>query len=131
MTNRYVTVRHTKFDRKTGNPDGSELVAIVDIPEDISDEYSFEYAYMATQNRFGSWSKGKTFVAEGETIKNEDYNPNVTVVMPLEEVFGTVYGHRSSMVNDVFTLFFENDNGDIEYHITKKCGPVGFIDIGE
>jgi hypothetical protein len=72
-----------------------------------------EMAYKATQNFDGSWSMGETLKHNGETIKNEDYNPNVEVMKPLIIQDGREWGHRSSMVGDVFMFrgtFFEVDN---------------------
>lgn len=72
-----------------------------------------EYAFTRTQNIFGSWSKGPTF-EDGE--HNEDFSENVQVVQPLVTFNGKAYGHRSSMIGDLFVV-----NGNI-----YVCKSVGF-----
>jgi hypothetical protein len=72
-----------------------------------------EYAFTRTQNIFGSWSKGPTFES-GE--HNEDFSENVEVVQPLVTFNGKAYGHRSSMIGDLFVV-----NGNIYI-----CNTVGF-----
>jgi len=63
---------HTAFE------DERQTVAIVDAPPNMSDEERLEYAYRWTNNVAGSWSR--------RDIKdNGDYNPDVTVVAPLNE----------------------------------------------
>lgn len=72
-----------------------------------------EYAFTRTQNIFGSWSKGPEF-ENGEF--NGDFSENVQVVQPLLTCGGKSYGHRSSMVGDLFVV-----NGNI-----YMCDTVGF-----
>ena len=72
-----------------------------------------EYAFARTQNVFGSWSKGPAF-EDGE--HNEDFSENVQVVLPLVTYNGKAYGHRSSMIGDLFVV-----NGNI-----YVCKTVGF-----
>lgn len=72
-----------------------------------------EYAFTRTQNIFGSWSKGPEF-ENGEM--NEDFSENVQVVQPLLTCGGKSYGHRSSMIGDLFIV-----NGNI-----YVCKTVGF-----
>lgn len=72
-----------------------------------------EYAFTRTQNIFGSWSKGPSF-EDGE--HNEDYSENVEVIQPLVTFNGKSYGHRSSMIGDLFVV-----NGNIYI-----CNTVGF-----
>jgi hypothetical protein len=88
-----------------------------------------EFAFLRTQNIFGSWSQGPYFnkptcVETNIDTRcfsdevNEDYSACVEVVKPLEDNwFGaTCFGHRSSMVGDRFIV---NDNIYI-------CRGVGF-----
>lgn len=58
---------------------------------------ALEYAFARTQNIFGSWSRGEFF---GDGERNEDWSPYVTPA-PLGE---DGYGHRSSMVGDIFVI---------------------------
>lgn len=84
-----------------------EHVATVTVPRAITtddERDACEYAFLRTQNIFGSWSKGP-FFADGEP--NEDYNENVEVIAPLQTYMGNTLGHRSSMVGDRFIV---NDN---------------------
>ena len=95
-----------------------EHVATVTVPRAINtddEKDACEFAFLRTQNIFGSWSKGP-FFADGEL--NEDYSEWVEVVKPLiDNWFGaTQLGHRSSMVGDRFIV---NDNIYI-------CRGVGF-----
>lgn len=74
-------------------------------------EDALERAYEATQNVFGSWSKGPMFGQE----PNPDYNRvpgvEVQVLEPLRIIKGVEYGHRSSMVGDKFVI------GDFTYEV--------------
>ena len=72
-----------------------------------------EYAFARTQNIFGSWSKGQSF-EDGE--HNEEHSENVEVIQPLLTMNGKSYGHRSSMVGDLFVV-----NGN-----TYACKSFGF-----
>lgn len=73
-------------------------VATVEIADDAETNYALEYAYMRTQNMFGSWSQGPYI--EGEP--NADHHPSVTRHAPLHtSKSGQTYGLRSSMVGDV------------------------------
>ncbi len=71
-----------------------------------------EYAFARTQNIFGSWSRGPVF-EDGE--HNEDFSENVDVIKPLATYNGKAYGHRSSMMGDLFVV-----NGNI--YICKAVG---------
>ena len=71
-----------------------------------------EYAFARTQNIFGSWSKGPQ-LENGE--HNEDFSENVEVIQPLLTYDGKEYGHRSSMIGDLFVV-----NGNI--YICKGIG---------
>jgi len=55
---------------------------------------ALEFAFMATQNLEGSWSKPG----------NPDWRDSTTVVAPLRVHNGHIYGHRSSMMGDRFVL---------------------------
>lgn len=109
-----MQVKVIYFDPATSAMD---IVALVNVP---AHQLGFkeveldacEYAFARTQNIFGSWSMGPTF--EGG-IANEDYSDNVTAVMPLTTVDGKAYGHRSSMVGDLFVV-----NGNI--YMCKNFG---------
>jgi hypothetical protein len=110
-----MQVKVIYFDPATSAMD---IVALVNVP---THQLGFkeveldacEYAYARTQNIFGSWSMGPSF--ENDT-PNEDYSENVVVVMPLVTVGGRKYGHRSSMVGDLFVV-----NGNI-----YVCDTFGF-----
>ncbi len=110
-----MQVKVIYFDPATSAMD---IVALVNVP---THQLGFkeveldacEYAFARTQNIFGSWSMGPTF--EGG-ISNEDYSDNVIVVMPLLTANGRKYGHRSSMIGDLFVV-----NGNI-----YVCDTVGF-----
>ena len=103
------------FDQLTNK---FETVANVNVPKHQlgfkNDELdACEYAFARTQNIFGSWSKGPVF-EDGE--HNEDFSENVEVIQPLVTFNGKAYGHRSSMIGDLFVV-----NGNI-----YVCKSVGF-----
>lgn len=103
------------FDQLTSK---FETVANVNVPKHQlgfkNDELdACEYAFARTQNIFGSWSKGPVF-EDGE--HNEDFSENVEVIQPLVTYDGKSYGHRSSMIGDLFVV-----NGNI-----YVCKTVGF-----
>lgn len=110
-----MLVKVIHFDATTSALD---TVAVVNVPKHQlgfkeAELDACEYAFARTQNIFGSWSMGSTFEC-GE--HNEDFSENVEVVMPLVTVGGRKYGHRSSMVGDLFVV-----NGNI-----YVCDTVGF-----
>lgn len=111
-----MLVKVVHFDPTTNAMDP---IAVVNVPKyqlgfnSNSEIDACEYAFARTQNIFGSWSMGPTF-EDGE--HNEDFSENVDVVMPLVTVGGRKYGHRSSMVGDLFIV-----NGNI-----YVCKGVGF-----
>lgn len=78
-----------------------EHVATVTAPDSYDTNQALEYAFSKTQNIDGSWSRGRVFE---DGSNNHDYDPNITVVKLLEEHDGKVYGHRSSMMGDIFEL---------------------------
>jgi hypothetical protein len=71
---------------------GDVHVATVNAPDQLDRDAALEFAWVCTQNIEGSWSKPG----------NPDYNPAVTVRLPLRVHGGHIYGHRSSMVGDRF-----------------------------
>ena len=110
-----MQVKVIYFDPATSAMD---IVALVNVP---THQLGFkeveldacEYAFARTQNIFGSWSMGSTFEG-GE--HNEDFSENVEVLMPLVTVGDRKYGHRSSMIGDLFVV-----NGNI-----YMCDTFGF-----
>ncbi len=110
-----MLVKVIHFDPTTSAHD---TVAVVNVPNHQigfnknAELDACEYAFARTQNIFGSWSRGPTF-EDGE--HNEDFSENVEVVMPLVTMNGRKYGHRSSMVGDLFVV-----NGNI--YICKGIG---------
>ena len=110
-----MLVKVVHFDATTSALD---TVAVVNVPQHQlgfkeAELDACEYAFARTQNVFGSWSMGPAF-EDGE--HNEDFSENVDVVMPLVTAGGRKYGHRSSMVGDVFVV---NDN-------VYLCDSIGF-----
>ena len=98
-----MQVKVIYFDPATSAMD---TVALVNVPKHQmgfkeADLDACEYAFTRTQNIFGSWSMGPTF-EDGE--HNEDFSENVEVIMPLMTVGGRKYGHRSSMIGDLFVV---------------------------
>lgn len=99
-----VTVYHMIMDRATGgqlfenNIPMFVEVAHVMVPQTVDDTTALEFAWRWTNNIEGSWSAGK------RNYSNPDYNPSVVVVEPLEVIDGDAYGHRSSMVGDIFAI---------------------------
>jgi hypothetical protein len=110
-----MLVKVIHFDATTSAMD---TVALVNVPAHQlgfkeAELDACEYAFARTQNIFGSWSMGPTFE---DGTSNEDYSENVVAVMPLVTVGGRKYGHRSSMVGDLFVV-----NGNI-----YVCKGIGF-----
>ena len=87
-----VAVIHTAFEDKPST------VAFVDVPELPSLIETLEYAYRWTNNVMGSWSIKKKVFEDG--TPNGDFNPNVTVMKPLEVIDGQEWGHRSTSMGD-------------------------------
>jgi hypothetical protein len=109
-----MLVKVIYFDATTSAMD---TVALVNVPAHQlgfkeAELDACEYAFARTQNIFGSWSMGPTFE---DGTSNEDYSENVVAVMPLLTVGDRKYGHRSSMVGDLFVV-----NGNI--YMCKGCG---------
>jgi hypothetical protein len=109
-----MLVKVIHFDATTSAMD---TVALVNVPKhqlgfNSDEQDACEYAFARTQNIFGSWSMGPQF-EDGQ--HNEDFSENVEVIQPLLSCGGKTYGHRSSMVGDLFVV-----NGNI--YMCKGCG---------
>ena len=88
-----VAVIHAAFG------DTPHTVALVDVPEFPSLSETLEYAYRWTNNVMGSWSIKEEVFEDG--TPNGDFNPNVTVMKPLEkDDSGKEWGHRSTSMGD-------------------------------
>lgn len=74
------------------------LVARVSVPDSRN---PLEHAFRVTQNIGGSWSRGPSFV---DGTVNPDYSEDITVLAPNPVLKGVEYGHRSSMVGDIFEM---------------------------
>ena len=99
-----VAVIHSAFE------DTPRTVALVQIPEDCqSTESALEYAYRWTNNVMGSWSRT-------DIEDNGDYNPNVTVMAPLNE---NGMGLRSTSMGDQMLI------GNKKY----KVAAIGFKEV--
>ena len=98
-----VAVIHTAFEDKPST------VAFVDVDPSLSLNKKLEYAYRWTNNVMGSWSIKEEFFEDGE--KNGDYNPNVTVMAPLENGMGL----RSTSMGDQMLI------GNKKYKVAM-CG---------
>ena len=101
---RKVTVHHQVFSELSGKPiveDGNQVfvsVAEVEVADGIDDIEALEFAWRWTNNIEGSWSGG------GQMQSNPDYSSSVTVLEPLRIIDGQAYGHRSSMMGDMFEI---------------------------
>lgn len=102
-----VAVIHTAFE------DSPRTVAFVDVPDGTETNEALEYAYRWTNNVMGSWSRKEEVFEDGET--NGDFNPNVTVMAPLENGMGL----RSTSMNDQMLI------GNKKY----KVAMLGFEEI--
>lgn len=98
-----VAVIHTAFE------DSPRTVAFVNVPDGTETNEALEYAYRWTNNVMGSWSRKEEVFADGET--NGDFNPNVTVMAPLENGMGL----RSTSMGDQMLL------GTTKYKVAM-CG---------
>lgn len=83
---------------------------------------ALEYAYTSTQNISGSWSRGPMVQIDNEYVVNADYNENVKVVEPLPVINGKTYGHRSSMVGDIFSV--NDEMYRVDYNGFEHLGPL-------
>lgn len=118
-----VVILHQKFNELSGKREGYEAVAVVNAdPSNPAAQGgvngALEYAWMRSQNIYGSWSKGE-FHESGE--ENHDYSPNVIVLASLKVIDGRQIGLRSSMMGDVFMI-----DGDI-----YEAKMMGFEKIGK
>lgn len=87
-----VAIIHKEPERKSFHV---ATVAFLEVG-DMNTNDALNYAFRATQNINGSWSKGE-FV-DGE--RNYDYDENITVMKELPIVKGRELGLRSTMVGD-------------------------------
>lgn len=79
---------------------GLTHVATVDAPDNLTLEGALEYAWRWTNNVEGSWSIKEAWLSGQE---NGDFNERVEVTAPLHvDPAGKTWGHRSSMVGDIF-----------------------------
>ena len=95
-----IAVIHRAFEE----PADHKTVAMVTTELEGMD--ALEYAYRWTNNIMGSWSRSTPDIENhlGETIANEDYNPNVMVMADLHKKDGVTYGLRSTSVGDWMLL---------------------------
>lgn len=103
---RMVKVYFQRFNKLSGQPEGHELVAVIAAEESNPAAQgglngALEYAWMRSQNIWGSWSRGE-FFENGEP--NQDFSPNVLVAKALAMHDGKPIGHRSSMIGDIFEI---------------------------
>ena len=89
-----VAVIHTVFE------DAPTTVALIEVG-DMTENEALNYAFRATQNIDGSWSRGVTFEHAGVEYDNPDFDQNVKVMaaLPVSKM-GYTMGHRSTMVGD-------------------------------
>jgi hypothetical protein len=111
-----MLVKVIHFDATTSAMD---TVALVNVPKHQlgfkeAELDACEYAFARTQNIFGSWSMGAQF-EDGEHLTKITAK-TLIAVMPLLTVDGRKYGHRSSMIGDLFVV-----NGNI-----YVCDTFGF-----
>jgi len=99
-----LTVYHMIMDRTTGQQlvsNGCPMfvpVAEFQFSDKVDQNVALEHAWRYTNNTEGSWSGGD------RNYSNEDYSPDTKVLEPLANVDGKEWGHRSSMMGDVFGL---------------------------
>lgn len=97
-----VTVYHHDFP---DHPDALVAVAAIDAGTPSGHPEALEFAFHRTQNIDGSWSQGLTLDnGRGFLVDNPDHHPAITVLAPLHQEGGKVYGLRSSMMGDVFEV---------------------------
>jgi hypothetical protein len=90
----------------------AKMVKVAEVDAGCDDvEDALEWAWVRTNNIQGSWSRGP----EIDGQPNPDYSRDVKVTAPLPEYMGRTYGHRSSMVRDVFVI-------DGTYYVVATCG---------
>ena len=94
-------ISHELFAKQVGN---FIHVANVRVSDDYTDEQALEFAWRHTNNIDGSWSQGPEYNDRYGRDPNPDYCEFVEVVAPLHELDGHIYGHRSSMVGDRFSI---------------------------
>lgn len=104
-----IEIHYVTRDRLTYEVTGTEHVANFDpiavgYVDDGNIECLLEAAWIHTQNRSGSWSKGQTFECNGELIRNPDFSAGIELIKPLEVSDGYEWGHRSSDLGDRFIV---------------------------
>lgn len=101
-----VSVIHAAFE------DSPRVVAFVEVGDRTGTD-ALEYAYRRTNNIMGSWSRGATFEFNGETVVNEDFSEDVTVMaeLPVSERTGETMGLRSTSMGDQMLL------GNVKYEV--------------
>jgi hypothetical protein len=105
-----VAVIHAAFE------DTPRTVAFVEVGDRTGNE-ALEYAFRRTNNVMGSWSRGETLEWDGETVVNEDFSNDVTVMaeLPVSKRTGEVMGLRSTSMGDFMLL------GNTKYEVAM-CG---------
>lgn len=92
-----VMVLYAERNYITGEIEGYDHVANVEHQDNSSIDGTLEFAFRRLQNLDGSWSLGPDL----DYCDNPDYDPSVTVLMPLcHGVNGQKLGHRSCSVFD-------------------------------
>lgn len=109
-----VSVIHAAFEETP------RVVAFVEVGDRTGDE-ALEYAFRRTNNICGSWSREAEFEFNGETIVNEDFSSDVTVMaeLPVSKRTGEVMGLRSTSMGDFMLL------GNTKY----KVDMIGFKEV--
>jgi hypothetical protein len=98
-----VTVHHHTPHLDFTGVDVQPVARVTAHVDDVMD--ALEYAYAATQNFEGSWSRGPTMDnGHGFQVGNPDWRPGVEVLAPLPQHEGKTYGLRSSMSGDTFEV---------------------------
>lgn len=107
-----VTVLHASYDRLTGEPtEVATPVARFTFDLDEATD-GLELAYYHTQNLRDSWS----------LAGSEDAHESLELLKPREVIDGREYGHRSSMVGDIFYI----DRPGLDQPAMYKVAPCGF-----
>ena len=108
-----VQVLYQHRNEITGDIEGFDHVANVDVPPFFTVNQAMEYAYRALQNTEGSWSMDWSLEHDGIVTENVDYDPNITVLKPLRTWSdGRKMGHRSAMMYD--RMIFNGDLYEVD-----------------
>lgn len=105
-----------KVYHKTDNREDIIPVAKINLLDRGLDlEEALHYAFQATNNICGSWSRPIEFDFNGETYQNADYLSNVKVLAPkVYNSEGQEMGRRSTMMFDIISIMTETEGGDLE-----------------